>query len=336
MEHLLNEYFKFNSKNSNINQEIKLVQQLDPNKILKENIDKYLEKNLFKDSINENIYNHKFNIDYDLYNKIITNEVFGNFINSTFLQIKIVEFVNDIMEKNKLPVVAQFNPVIYKLFKTYKIYDENNNEIPFKAGIKLDHGIFLYNMIIKNKFTKILEVGFAFGSSGLFITAALKNLELYGHKTYHRAVDPNQSTQWKGIGKLNIKRLGYNNSEVIEKPDYIALPDLLKDRLKDKKWNESKYDPNYERFDLVFIDGWHTFDYTLLDFFYADLLLRTGGYIVTDDAKFDALKELDKYINSNYKFYRKESFEMRLWMVYKKLRDDDRSWDYHVNFVNRH
>ena len=33
MEHLLNEYFKFNSKNSNINQEIKLVQQLDPNKI---------------------------------------------------------------------------------------------------------------------------------------------------------------------------------------------------------------------------------------------------------------------------------------------------------------
>lgn len=333
MEELIKEYFKFNGKN---NEDIKIIDELNPNKLLRINIPNYLEKNLFKDSIDENIYNHKFNIDHDLYNKITNDSRFGEFINSTFLQIKIVEFVNNIMEKNKLPIIAQFNTMIYKLFKTYKVYDAENNEIQFKAGIKLDHGIFLYNMIIKNKFTKVLEVGFAYGTSGLFITAALKNLELYGNKTYHRAVDPNQSTQWQNIGRLNIKRLGYNNSEVIEKPNYIALPDLLKDRLKDIKWNESKYDSNYERFDLVFIDGWHTFDYTLLDFFYADLLLRPGGYIVVDDAKFDALRDLDKYLNSNFKFYRKESFEMRLWMVYKKLRDDDRSWDYHVNFVNRH
>ena len=144
MEELIKEYFNFNGKN---NEDIKIIDELNPNKLLRINIPNYLEKNLFKDSINENIYNHKFNIDYDLYNKIITDEIFGNFINSTFLQIKIVEFVNDIMQKNKLPVIAQFNPVIYKLFKTYKIYDENNNEILFKAGIKLDHGIFLYNMI---------------------------------------------------------------------------------------------------------------------------------------------------------------------------------------------
>jgi predicted O-methyltransferase YrrM len=237
---------------------------------------------------------------------------------------------------NKMPVVSQFNSVIYKLYKTYKIYDESNNEFPFKSGIKQDYGIFLYNMIIKNKMTKTLEIGFANGSSGLFITAALKNLELYGHKTYHVAVDPNQSTQWKNIGALHIKKLGYKNIEIIEKPDYIALPDLLKERVRNTKWLESKYDSNYEKFDLIFIDGWHTFDYTLLDFFYADLLLKVGGYIVVDDAKFDALKELDKYLNSNYKFYKKESYEMGLWMIYKKIKDDDRSWDFHVNFINKH
>lgn len=37
-------------------------------------------------------------------------------------------------------------------------------------------------------------------------------------------------------------------------------------------------------FDLIFIDGWHTFDHTLLDCFYATRLLKTGGYLLIDDA----------------------------------------------------
>ena len=37
-------------------------------------------------------------------------------------------------------------------------------------------------------------------------------------------------------------------------------------------------------FDFIFIDGWHTFDYTLVDMFYADRLLRIGGYLLIDDA----------------------------------------------------
>ena len=333
MENLITEYFKFNGT---ISKDVKIIDELNPNKILRENIPKFIDTNLYKEKIDENLYNKKFNIDHNIYEKIIGDNKFGEYINSTYLKIKTIEFVNEHMVINKMPVVSQFNSVIYKLYKTYKIYDESNNEYPFKSGIKQDYGIFLYNMIIKNKMTKTLEIGFANGSSGLFITAALKNLELYGHKTYHKAVDPNQSTQWKNIGALHIKKLGYNNIEIIEKPDYIALPDLLKDRVKNTKWLESKYDSNYEKFDMIFIDGWHTFDYTLLDFFYADLLLKVGGYILVDDAKFDALKELDKYLNSNYKFYKKESYEMGLWMVYKKIRDDDRSWDFHVNFINKH
>jgi hypothetical protein len=335
MENLITEYFKFNGNQS---KDVKIIDELNPNKILRENIPKFIDTNLYKDKIDENLYNKKFNIDYDMYAKIIGDNKFGEYINGNYLKIKTIEFVNEQMVINKMPIVSQFNSVIYKLYKTYKIYDELNNEYPFKSGIKQDYGIFLYNMIIKNKMTKTLEIGFANGSSGLFITSALRNLELYGHKTYHVAVDPNQSTQWKNIGALHIKKLGYNNIEIIEKPDYIALPDLLKERVKNTKWLESKYDTNYEKFDMIFIDGWHTFDYTLLDFFYADLLLKVGGYIVVDDAKFDALKELDKYLNSNFKFYKKESYEMGLWMVYKKIRDDDRSWDFHVNFTqgNRH
>ena len=36
-------------------------------------------------------------------------------------------------------------------------------------------------------------------------------------------------------------------------------------------------------YDLVFIDGKHTFDFALVDFFYADLLVRVGGYVAFDD-----------------------------------------------------
>jgi hypothetical protein len=334
MENLITEYFKFNSNQNQTLNDIKIIDELNPNKILKTNLNNYIDVNLYKTPIDK-IDDLKFNIDYDVYNQIITSNKFGEYVNGDFIKLKTVEFINDYMNKNKMPIVSQRNYIIYKLYKTYKIYDELNNEYIFKSGIKQDYGIFLYNIIIKNKFTKTLEIGFANGSSGLFITAALKNLELYGHKTYHVAIDPNQSTQWKNIGALHIKKLGYKNIEIIEKPDYIAMPDLLKERVKNTKWMESKYDPNYEKFDLIFIDGWHTFDYTLLDFFYADLLLKVGGYIIVDDAKFDALKELDKYLSNNFKFYKKENFEMGLWMIYKKIRDDDRSWDFHVNFTNR-
>ena len=41
---------------------------------------------------------------------------------------------------------------------------------------------------------------------------------------------------------------------------------------------------NMKPFDFIFIDGWHTFDYTLVDMFYADRLLRIGGYLLIDDA----------------------------------------------------
>jgi len=33
------------------------------------------------------------------------------------------------------------------------------------------------------------------------------------------------------------------------------------------------------KIDFAFVDGWHTFDYTLIDFFYIDKILRSGGLV---------------------------------------------------------
>ena len=68
------------------------------------------------------------------------------------------------------------------------------------------------------------------------------------------SIDPFQKTQWNSNGlKLLTNSKLINRHNLIEK-SYEALPELLKD--------------NKNKFDFIFIDGWHTFDYTLIDFFY--------------------------------------------------------------------
>ena len=52
----------------------------------------------------------------------------------------------------------------------------------------------------------------------------------------------------------------------------------------------------HAQFHLIYIDGWHTFDYTLVDFFYADLLLETNGVIVLDDIKHKPVHKCFEYV----------------------------------------
>jgi hypothetical protein len=86
---------------------------------------------------------------------------------------------------------------------------------------------------------------------------------------------------------------------------------------------------------LSFVDGWHTFDYTLIDFFYGDKLLRIGCYIVIDDALHQGVEKTLKYLDTNYSgFYKriKGGNVPSTFGVYEKLREDTRDWDDHENF----
>ena len=58
-----------------------------------------------------------------------------------------------------------------------------------------------------------------------------------------------------GQGVRNVAAAGFANMHrLMEEYDYIALPQLVAEKA---------------QFDMVFIDGYHSFDYTFLDFFYA-------------------------------------------------------------------
>jgi len=221
-----------------------------------------------------------------------------------------------------IPIKPIYSNIIYNLLTTQQLEDKQGKFIKLHSNIKRDEGEYIYYLIRQNKLKICVEVGMAYGVSALFICRALKNNESESsedvdHLLY--SIDPNQSTQWLGLGVENIKRDNLTKyHKLLEMKSYRALPKLLK-----------KYE---KEVDMIFIDGWHTFDYTLVDGFYSDLLLKIGGYMIFDDALHQGPAKVIRYMVENYKHYKKLDINVRTIAVFKKLRHDDREWSYHRDF----
>lgn len=301
MEQLIVEYFKFNGKGK---KDIKIIDELNPNKIIKNNIKKFIDKNLYNNKIDSEVYDRIFNIDYDTYERILNKRDIGDYLNGTHYQDSINKFVNKFMINNKFPVNAKFNPIIYN------IYTNNTANI-----INEDYGIFLYNTIIENKFNKILEIGSENDSSGIFICTALKNLELYDYKTIYTSINLS-----KKIENINLSEIDYNNIEIIKELNYVALPDLLKKSINNEKLtNISTENNQHKTYDMIIINGKNSKDITI-NFFYADLLLNTNGLIILNLANINA-KDMEKNISSNYTNYKKEESDLGIWQIYRKIKE---------------
>ncbi|WP_293873707.1 class I SAM-dependent methyltransferase [Flavobacterium sp.] len=174
------------------------------------------------------------------------------------------------------------NKFVETLFEKKIVQDEALNDIPLHSGVSEKDGEFLQKIILENKFKNTLEIGCAFGISSLYICAASSQNEDYSHTI----IDAFQ-TDWKNIGVLNLKRAGFTSFELIENLSEIALPQLL--------------DKN-KKYDFAFIDGWHTFDHVMIDFFYINRMLEVGGVITFHDLDMPSQKKLFRYI-LNYPCY---------------------------------
>ena len=102
-------------------------------------------------------------------------------------------------------------------------------------------------------------------------------------------IDPQQhGPSWRGIGLANVLRAGYGHfTRLIEEPSYRALPELER---------------SGQHIDFAFIDGWHTFDFGLVDFFYIDRMLNVGGVVAFDDANWPAIRKLCRFVNTNLSY----------------------------------
>jgi predicted O-methyltransferase YrrM len=199
--------------------------------------------------------------------------------------------------------------------RRFFVKDKNGStEIKLHSVIKKEEGKSIQKIIKKYKFKKCLEIGMGFGISSSYILLSNKDVSL-------TSIDPFQKdkTQWNSMGLKLLKELEVNERHhYISEKSYISMPILL------KTFNE-------EYFDFIFIDGWHTFDYTLIDFFYSDKLLRIGGIIIIDDALHKGVKKFIKYVETNYTNYNKiETIDTQCGFI--KISNDTRDWFFHEDF----
>jgi predicted O-methyltransferase YrrM len=213
-------------------------------------------------------------------------------------------------------------PFLAGIYRAGQVTDRRGKVHKYKDCVDPFEGRHLYDVIFENKFMRTLEVGLAMGASTTWICQAHNDLGLNGT---HISIDPNQLGQYEGIGLHVVASAGVDR-HLTHMPftSYRALPMLLEDVIAKRR----------EPFEMIFIDGWHTFDYTLVDFFYADLLLAVNGVIVIDDIKHTPVKKTLAFITSNYPNYEliPNTPCSGSMATLRKLDTDKREWNYHKDF----
>ncbi|MHC4455104.1 MAG: class I SAM-dependent methyltransferase, partial [Planctomycetota bacterium] len=126
---------------------------------------------------------------------------------------------------------------------------------------------------------RILEIGLAYGISALYICDALQAIG--NNFTYH-IIDAFQSPGFKATGLFNLDNAGFEDVYAFhEERSEICLPQFLTQGM---------------RFDFALIDGNHTFDHTLVDFFYVNRMLDVGGIVIFDDIQLPSIQKVVAHI----------------------------------------
>jgi len=175
------------------------------------------------------------------------------------------------------------NELLLEILKSNSVTDEKGHTIPLHSAISVEEANFISDTIRNNGLKKAVEVGCAMGISSLAIADTLQKTA----GSQHYIIDPNQKSQWNNQGIYHLRKAGFNNFNLVEDYSEFALPALVKQGLK---------------FDFAFIDGWHTFDHTLLDFFYVNRMLEIGGVVIIDDVHMPAVSSVIRYVY-NYPAY---------------------------------
>lgn len=210
--------------------------------------------------------------------------------------------------------MSQLPSVLVNFYKTGKVKDKNGAERRIDSAISEAEAVVLARVVRDLNAKTTLETGVAFGASALAICYAKSK----DGTNLHFGVDPNQSGFYGGaaLALLEEERL-IDKFELLEGPSHMMLPRLIKDNIK---------------IDFAFIDGWHTFDYTLVDFFLIDKLLKPGGFVAFHDMQGLSKQKVLNFVLSHRRYrvetkYRvngNESFlrtmKFFIWRILKKPR----------------
>jgi predicted O-methyltransferase YrrM len=164
--------------------------------------------------------------------------------------------------------------------------DLNGQTRKVTGGVPPEDARVLEEVAALGPVTTSLETGVAFGLSAVAICDSLKRSGVPNAR--HYGIDPFQHSEHGGAAIANLRRAGLEEYfELRENTSQLALPKLLEEGV---------------TLDLAFIDGWHTFDYTLLDFFYIDKMLRPGGHVILHDYNLPSKRKVVGYILTHRRY----------------------------------
>jgi predicted O-methyltransferase YrrM len=173
------------------------------------------------------------------------------------------------------------NPALAAILQAGEVEDAAGRRYPLHSSIRLELAEALYRTVSERRPEVVIEVGMAYGIASLAILTAGAGRLI--------SLDPSQSTDWHGVGVANVARCGFGDRHtLIEEPSFAALPALLRAG---------------QTAGLAYIDGWHTFDYTLVDAFYLDKLLPVGGMLAFNDAGWRSVAKVCSWVQ-RYRRYR--------------------------------
>jgi predicted O-methyltransferase YrrM len=196
-------------------------------------------------------------------------------------------------------------PILKEMLESESALSLEGDEIPIHSNIPQRYAEALYEVVLRTRPSIAVEVGMGFGVSSLAILAALRD---GGQDGKLISIDPNQSTDWDGCGLTAVAQAGLNDRhELFEDFDYVVLPRLLSSGLK---------------IDFAYIDGWHTFDYVLLDWWYLDKMLAAEGIIGFNDCGWPAVDKVLQFLLTHRKYV---EIDVGLPVHHVGLRDGSRS-----------
>ena len=236
------------------------------------------------------------------------------------------------------------NTVLEKIFETNTV-DDGDAQLPLQSHMDREEGVLIDRVFRTVKPDISLEVGFAYGISTLFVCDALA---ANGKAAKHIVIDPFQHSNWGGIGLKNITRAGYKHFiDFREERSEVALPGLA---------------ASGTRAQVAIIDGNHTFDHALVDFFFVNKMLTVGGVVILDDTGWPAISRVVEHILTYpaYELFattprlvrvsvrtklrhalarrtlssklRRPPWDYPSCMALRKIAEDDRRWDWYADF----
>lgn len=226
------------------------------------------------------------------------------------------------------------NDVLEELLRTRLVQiDGETTPRRLNSNMDAEEGRLIGECIAAVRPATTLEVGCAYGVSTLFTLDALAKVSPAAR---HIVVDPNQTSGYGRGGIGNAERAGYGHMvELVEESSATALPRLLTEGL---------------RLQFSIIDGWHTFDHALVDFFFVNKMLDVGGIVLIDDTDWPALRRLRAHALTYPCYevfgevrYRPKTAVAKLkaaadpagavtCVALRKIAEDERSWDWHAPF----